>query len=164
MLKIWAARGVQRFSATNFSPGCDPGDLGSSPGDPGSSPPSGSLHGACFSLCLCLSWINKLLKKRKRYNSKSASCTKNNKFYIILLHDFFCKIVKAKFSVYVRRISGFDSCCVSQCLGYRGSPMAKCVRNYPLWFKDNYWNGLFWEIFQCSLNNAVLPTTRNSWL
>ena len=44
-----AAQMVQRLSAT-FSPGCDPGDLGSSPA-------SGSLHGACFSLCLwlCLS-------------------------------------------------------------------------------------------------------------
>ena len=33
-----------------FSPGCDPGV-------PGSSPTSGSLHGACFflPLCLCLS-------------------------------------------------------------------------------------------------------------
>ena len=39
----WVA---QRFSAS-FSPGPDPGDLGSSPA-------SGSLHGACFSLCLCL--------------------------------------------------------------------------------------------------------------
>ena len=39
----WVA---QRFSAT-FSPGPDPGGLGSSP-------TSGSLHGACFSLCLCL--------------------------------------------------------------------------------------------------------------
>ena len=39
----WVA---QRFSAT-FSPGHDPGGLGSSP-------TSGSLHGACFSLCLCL--------------------------------------------------------------------------------------------------------------
>ena len=45
--KSWgqAALVVQRFS-TAFSPGCDPGD-------PGSSPMSGSLHGACFSLCLC---------------------------------------------------------------------------------------------------------------
>ena len=41
-----AARVAQRFSAA-FSPGPDPGDLGSSP-------TSGSLHGACFSLCLCL--------------------------------------------------------------------------------------------------------------
>ena len=55
---IWAARVAQRFSSA-FSPGPDPGDLGSSP-------TSGSLHGACFSLCLCLclslsvSWINKL--------------------------------------------------------------------------------------------------------
>ena len=39
----WVA---QRFSAT-FDPGCDPGDLGVSP-------TLGSLHGACFSLCLCL--------------------------------------------------------------------------------------------------------------
>ena len=37
---------AQRFSAA-FGPGCDPGD-------PGLSPTSGSLHGACFSLCLCL--------------------------------------------------------------------------------------------------------------
>ena len=35
---------AQRFGAT-CSLGCDPGD-------PGSSPTSGSLHGACFSLCL----------------------------------------------------------------------------------------------------------------
>ena len=54
-----AAPVVQRFSAA-CSPGCDPGDRGSSP-------KSGSLHGACFSLCqclcfslsVCLSWINK---------------------------------------------------------------------------------------------------------
>ena len=32
--------------APAFSPGCDPGD-------PRSSPTSGSLHGTCFSLCLC---------------------------------------------------------------------------------------------------------------
>ena len=38
---------AQRFG-TAFSPGYDPGDQGSSP-------MSGSLHGACFSLCLCLS-------------------------------------------------------------------------------------------------------------
>ena len=39
---------VERLSA--FGSGCDPGDLGLSPR-------SGSLHGACFSLCLglCLS-------------------------------------------------------------------------------------------------------------
>uniref|UniRef100_A0A8C0SI00 L-lactate dehydrogenase B chain n=2 Tax=Canis lupus familiaris TaxID=9615 RepID=A0A8C0SI00_CANLF len=43
---IGAALVAQRFSAA-FSPGPDPGDLGSSP-------MSGSLHGACFSLCLCL--------------------------------------------------------------------------------------------------------------
>ena len=44
-----AALVVQWFSAA-FSPGPNPGDLGSSP-------MSGSLHGACFSLyrCLCLS-------------------------------------------------------------------------------------------------------------
>ena len=41
-----AARGAQRFRAA-FSPGHDPGDLGSSP-------TSGSLYGACFSLCLYL--------------------------------------------------------------------------------------------------------------
>ena len=41
-----AAQVAQRFCAA-FSPGCDPGDLGLSP-------VSGSLHGACFSLCLCL--------------------------------------------------------------------------------------------------------------
>ena len=39
----WVA---QRFS-TAFSPGPDPGVLGSSS-------TSGSLHGACFSFCLCL--------------------------------------------------------------------------------------------------------------
>ena len=48
--------------ASAFSSGRDPGVLGSSP-------TSGSLHGACFSLCLCvrLSWINKnkILKKKK---------------------------------------------------------------------------------------------------
>ena len=41
-----AALMVQRFSAAG-SPGYDPEDLGSSP-------MSGSLRGACFSLCLCL--------------------------------------------------------------------------------------------------------------
>ena len=41
-----AAQVAQRFSAA-FSPGRDPGDRGLSP-------TSGSLHGACFSLCLCL--------------------------------------------------------------------------------------------------------------
>ena len=54
-----AAQVAQRFS-TIFSPGRGPGDQGLSP-------ISGSLHGACFSLCLCvstslslcLSWINK---------------------------------------------------------------------------------------------------------
>ena len=46
LIKIGAAWVAQRFSAA-FSPGCDPGD-------PGSSPTSGSLRGACFSLCLCL--------------------------------------------------------------------------------------------------------------
>ena len=48
-----------------FSPGCNPRV-------PGSSPASGSLHGACFSLCLCpclsfnlcLSRINKVFKKK----------------------------------------------------------------------------------------------------
>ena len=44
--KNWAAPVTQWFSAV-FSPGRDPGDVGSSPA-------SGSLHGACFSLCLCL--------------------------------------------------------------------------------------------------------------
>ena len=55
-----AAGVAQRFSAT-FSPGGDTGD-------PRSSPTSGSLHGACFSLwlclclslSLCLSWLNKI--------------------------------------------------------------------------------------------------------
>ena len=41
-----AAWVAQRFSAA-FSPGYDPRDLGSSP-------TLGSLHGACFSLCLYL--------------------------------------------------------------------------------------------------------------
>ena len=41
-----AAPVAWRFSAT-FSLGCDPGD-------PGLSPTAGSLHGACFSHCLCL--------------------------------------------------------------------------------------------------------------
>ena len=44
--QIRAAWVAQQFSAA-FSPGCDPGDLGSSP-------TLSSLHGACFSLCLCL--------------------------------------------------------------------------------------------------------------
>ena len=44
---LWAARVAQWFS-TAFSPGPDAGDLESSS-------TSGSLHGACFSLCLCLS-------------------------------------------------------------------------------------------------------------
>ena len=43
----WAAWVAQQFSAT-FGPGGDPGD-------PGWSPALGSLHGACFSLCLSLS-------------------------------------------------------------------------------------------------------------
>ena len=51
-----AALVAQRFS-TAFGPEPDPGDLASSP-------TLGSLHGACFSLCLCLclslSGINKL--------------------------------------------------------------------------------------------------------
>ena len=46
------------------SPGCDPGDLGWSPA-------SGSLRGACFSLCLCFclslcfshEWTNKFFEK-----------------------------------------------------------------------------------------------------
>ena len=41
----WAAWVTQRFSAT-FGLECDPGV-------PESSPTSGSLHGACLSLCLC---------------------------------------------------------------------------------------------------------------
>ena len=45
-IKTRAAQVAQQFSAA-FSPGYDPGDLGSNPR-------SGSLHGACFSLCLCL--------------------------------------------------------------------------------------------------------------
>ena len=44
---VRAAQVAQQFSAT-FGSGRDPGDLGSSP-------TSGSLHGACFSLCLSLS-------------------------------------------------------------------------------------------------------------
>ena len=44
-----AAWVAQRFSAA-CSPGRDPGDLGSSP-------TSGSLHGACFSLCLSMSLL-----------------------------------------------------------------------------------------------------------
>ena len=46
---MWAAQVAQWFSAI-FGPGHDPGD-------PGWSPTLGSLHGACFSLlmCLCLS-------------------------------------------------------------------------------------------------------------
>ena len=61
-------RVAQRFSAA-FGPGHDPGV-------PGPSTTSGSLHGACFSLCLCrcvsahppslsLSLINKILKKEE---------------------------------------------------------------------------------------------------
>ena len=37
---------VAQWFSTAFGLGCDPGD-------PGSSPMSGSLRGACFSLCLC---------------------------------------------------------------------------------------------------------------
>ena len=44
----WVAPVVQLFSAA-----CSPGP---DPGVPGLSPKSGSLHGACFSLCLCLSF------------------------------------------------------------------------------------------------------------
>ena len=62
---------VAQWFSTTFSPGRDPGDLGSSP-------TSVSLHGACFSLCLCFSlslslsvclpWINKIIKtKQKRW-------------------------------------------------------------------------------------------------
>ena len=49
-----------------FSPGRDPGVLGSSPA-------SGSLQGACFSLylglclSLCLSLMNKYIKSLKKY-------------------------------------------------------------------------------------------------
>ena len=52
-----AAPVAQRFGAT-FGLGCDPGD-------PGSSPTSGSLHGACFSLflCLCLSLSLSVMNK-----------------------------------------------------------------------------------------------------
>ena len=71
--EIWAARVAQWFN-TVFS-------LGHDPGDPGWSPTSGSLHGACFSLCLylCLSLsplfvsheeINKILKKNHLYKKK----------------------------------------------------------------------------------------------
>ena len=60
--------------ASAFGPGCDPGVLGSSP-------TSGSLHGACFSLCLgpgllslCLSWISKQnLKKKKILRTLKSS-------------------------------------------------------------------------------------------
>ena len=49
--KTWAARVAQRFSAA-FSPGCDPGDLGSSPCQaPYEEPASPS---ACVSLSLSL--------------------------------------------------------------------------------------------------------------
>ena len=59
---FWAAWVAQGFSAV-FNPGRDPGD-------PGLSPMSGSLHGACISLCLCLcpslslpaSLVNKWIK------------------------------------------------------------------------------------------------------
>ena len=71
-----AAPVTQGFRAT-FSPGHDPGDLGSSP-------MSESLDAACFSLCLCLcallcvcvfhEWINKnLLKKSKHCPSDKFS-------------------------------------------------------------------------------------------
>ena len=57
-IKKGAALVAWWFSAA-FSPGCDPGDLGSSPA-------LGSLHGACFSLCLCLclsvSFMNEWIK------------------------------------------------------------------------------------------------------
>ena len=41
------AGGVTQWFSSAFSPGPDPGD-------PGLCPTSGSLQGACFSLCLCL--------------------------------------------------------------------------------------------------------------
>ena len=47
MKKQMGAAGVAQWFSATFGPGHDPGD-------PGSSPASGSLHGACFSLCLCL--------------------------------------------------------------------------------------------------------------
>ena len=54
-----AAWVAQQFSAA-FNPGRDPGDLGSSPA-------SGSLHGACFSLylCLCLSLSSLCIRMNK---------------------------------------------------------------------------------------------------
>ncbi|CAD7668187.1 unnamed protein product [Nyctereutes procyonoides] len=45
--KLPCEGGEKRDECTAFSPGRDPGDLGSSP-------TSGSLRGACFSVCLCL--------------------------------------------------------------------------------------------------------------
>ena len=44
----WGIPGWLSGLAPTFGPGCDPGF-------PGSSPASGSLQGACFSLCQCLS-------------------------------------------------------------------------------------------------------------
>ena len=64
--------------------GCDPGDLGSSP-------MSGSLQGACFSLCLCLclslmnNWIKSFLKIKSSYLKKK----KHNSLNIVIVL-FFC--------------------------------------------------------------------------
>ena len=55
ILNCWTSRVAQRFS-TAFSPGPDPGDLGSCP-------TLGSLHGACLCLCLFLSLFMSLMNK-----------------------------------------------------------------------------------------------------
>ena len=64
---LGAARVAQQFS-TAFHLGCDPGD-------PGSSPTSGSLHGACFSLCLCLSYSNHFASLQQPYHIGTLQCT-----------------------------------------------------------------------------------------
>ena len=82
--RTWAARGAQWFSVA-FSPGCDPGD-------PGSSPTSGSrcmepaspsaCVSASFSLWVCHEKINKIFKNKRKYFSKilepsvSQTCVK----------------------------------------------------------------------------------------
>ena len=68
-LKNWAALVAQRFGAA-FSPGPDPGDLGSSPMWAHCMEPTSPS--ACVCLCLSLSEINKIfLKCFKKINLKN---------------------------------------------------------------------------------------------
>ena len=76
-IKMWAAWVTQQFG-TAISPGPDPVERGLSP-------TSGSLHGACFSLCLSLSLMNNNnffkkikmlhLKPKQGKNGSPAICT-----------------------------------------------------------------------------------------